>query len=189
MDQQLLLESIQKEIKLTEDEIVLLLAVLKSKKVKKKQYLLLEGDLSRYAIFVASGCLRSYCVDENGFQYIQQFAPAGWWIGDMYSLVTGKPGNLYIDAVFESELWMISKMDLNRLYQEIPKLNVYFRILAENALVYYQSRSMENLRLAAKERYEKFCTRYPTLIDCLPQKQVAAYIGVTPEFLSKMLHQ
>ncbi len=107
----------------------------------------------------------------------------------MYSLVNGKPGNLYIDAVFESEVWMISKVDLHRLYQEIPKLNVYFRILAENALVYYQSRSMENLRLAAKERYEKFCTRYPTLIDCLPQKQVAAYIGVTPEFLGKMLHQ
>ena len=189
MDKQLLLKSIQKEIDLTEDEIVRLLAVVISKKVKKKQYLLLEGDLSRYTIFVASGCLRSYCVDENGFQYIQQFAPEGWWIGDMYSLVTGKPGNLYIDAVFESEVWMISKVDLHRLYQEIPKLNVYFRILAENALVYYQSRSRENLPLAAKERYEKFCTRYPTLIDCLPQKQVAAYIGVTPEFLSKMLHQ
>lgn len=189
MDQQILLDSISKEVDLKEEEIEQLLAIVKFKRVKKKQYLLLEGDISRYAIFVASGCLRSYCVDENGFQYIQQFAPEGWWIGDMYSLVTGNPGHLYIDVVFDAEIFMLPKVELHRLYKEIPKLNVYFRVLAENALVYYQSRSMENLRLAAKERYEKFCSRYPTLIDCLPQKQVAAYIGVTPEFLSKMLNQ
>lgn len=189
MDQHLLAESILKQIDLTSEEKELLFSFVKLKKVKKKQFLLLEGDVSRYALFVVSGCLRSYCVDENGYQYIQQFAPEGWWIGDMYSLVTGKPGYLAVDAIFDSEIALIAKTDLNRLYTEIPKLNIYFRVLAENALVYYQSRAMENLRLTAKERYERFCTRYPSLIACLPQKQVAAYIGVTPEFLSKMLNQ
>ncbi|WP_104383085.1 Crp/Fnr family transcriptional regulator [Sphingobacterium sp. HMA12] len=189
MEQHLLAESIQNQIDLNAQEKELFFSFVKLKKVKKKQVLLLEGDVSRYALFVVSGCLRSYCVDENGNPYIQQFAPEGWWIGDMYSLITGKPGHLVVDAIFDSEIAMIAKADLNRLYQEIPQLNIYFRILAENALVYYQSRAMENLRLTAKERYERFCTRYPSLIACLPQKQVAAYIGVTPEFLSKMLNQ
>nr|WP_288810391.1 Crp/Fnr family transcriptional regulator [uncultured Sphingobacterium sp.] len=189
MDQKLLAESLLNQIDLNAEERELFFSFVKEKKVKKKQFLLLEGDISRYALFVVSGCLRSYCVDENGYQYIQQFAPEGWWIGDMYSLVTGQPGHLAVDAVFDSEIAMIAKADLNKLYKEIPQLNIYFRVLAENALVYYQSRAMENLRLTAKERYERFCTRYPTLIACLPQKQVAAYIGVTPEFLSKMLNQ
>lgn len=189
MNQHILAESIQHQIDLNAEEMELFFSFVKFKKVKKKQFLLLEGDVSRYALFVVSGCLRSYCVDETGYQYIQQFAPAGWWIGDMYSLVTGEPGYLAVDAVFDSEVAMIAKADLNRLYKDIPQLNIYFRILAENALVYYQSRAMENLRLTARDRYERFCTRYPSLIACLPQKQVAAYIGVTPEFLSKMLNQ
>ncbi|WP_235324548.1 Crp/Fnr family transcriptional regulator [Pedobacter lusitanus] len=138
-------------------------------------------------MFVTSGCLRSYHLDENGFQYIQQFAPEGWWIADMYSFITQNAGHLYIDAVFDSEIILISKVTLEKLYLEIPKLNYYFRILSENSLVTYQTRAMDNARLSAKDRYEKFCQRYPTLIDIIAQKQVASYIGVTPEFLSKML--
>lgn len=188
MNHDLLLESIARHIHLTEEERTLFLSYIQTKKVRKKQYLLLEGEVNRFAMFVTSGCLRSYNLDENGFQYIQQFAPEGWWMGDMYSLITQEPGHLYIDALFDSELLLISKANLERLYKEIPKFNYYFRILAEKSLVSYQTRAMENLRLTAKERYEKFCLRYPSLVDCLSQKQVAAYIGVTPEFLSKMLH-
>lgn len=188
MNHDLLLESISKHIHLEDEEEGHFLSYLQVKKVKKKQYLLLEGEISRFAIFVTSGCLRSYNLDENGFQYIQQFAPEGWWIGDIFSLITQEPGILYIDALFDSELLLISKINLEKLYKEIPKFNYYFRILAEKSLVSYQTRSMENLRLTAKERHDKFCLRYPSLIEKLSQKQVASYIGVTPEFLSKMLH-
>ncbi|MCX2450338.1 Crp/Fnr family transcriptional regulator [Pedobacter sp. PLR] len=188
MNHDLLLANIAKHIQLDEDEKQRFCAYLQVKKVKKKQHLLLEGGVNRFAMFVVSGCLRSYHLDENGFQYIQQFAPEGWWIGDMYSLITQEPGHLYIDALTDAELLLISKVNLEKLYKEIPKFNFYFRILAERSLVSYQERSMENLRLSAKERYGKFCLRYPTLTDLLSQKQIAAYIGVTPEFLSKMLH-
>ncbi|WP_316839890.1 Crp/Fnr family transcriptional regulator [Pedobacter gandavensis] len=188
MNHDLLLANIAKHIQLNEEEKQHFLSFLQVKKVKKKQHLLLEGDVNRSAMFVTSGCLRAYHLDENGFQYIQQFAPEGWWIADMYSFITQEPGHLYIDALCDSELLLISKANLEKLYKEIPKFNHYFRVLAEKSLVSFQSRSMENLRLTAKERYEKFCLRYPTLIDFISQKQIAAYIGVTPEFLSKMLH-
>jgi len=188
MNHDLLLESISKHIHLEDEELQHFLSYIQVKKVQKKQYLLMEGEVNRSAMFVASGCLKSYYLDENGSQYIQQFAPEGWWVVDMYSFIMQEPGHLYIDALFDSKLLLISKINLEKLYREIPKFNYYFRILAEKSLVSFQTRAMENLRLTAKERYEKFCLRYPSLIDRLSQKQVAAYIGVTPEFLSKMLH-
>ncbi|MGF2414134.1 Crp/Fnr family transcriptional regulator [Ferruginibacter sp.] len=189
MQPDLLLNAIAKHISLTQDEQQQLIAVLAFKKVKKKQFLYQEGDISKQAIFVSKGCLRSYSIDKNGFEHILQFAPAGWWISDMRSIITQQPGTLYIDAVDESEIILIQKTDLEKLYTAVPKLERFFRILAENSLATYQHRLIDNLSLSALERYNNFCVRYPSLIENLPQKQVAAYIGVTPEFLSKMLNK
>lgn len=185
----LLLKSITKHISLTSEEEQQLIAVLSFKKIKKKQFLFQEGDISRQAIFVTSGCLRSYSIDKNGFEHILQFAPPGWWISDMRSIINQEPGTLYIDAVDDSEVILVQKTDLDKLYATIPKLERFFRILAENSLATYQHRLIDNLSLSAAERYGNFCKRYPSLIENLPQKQVAAYIGVTPEFLSKMLNK
>ena len=115
-----------------------------------------------------------------------QFACEGWWIGDMYSLITQKPGNLYVEVNEDAEVVLLSKENQEELFQEIPKLERFFRILTENSLVANQERIMDNLSLSAEERFEKFCSKYPTLIHKVPQKQIASYIGVTPEFFSKM---
>jgi CRP-like cAMP-binding protein len=104
----------------------------------------------------------------------------------MYSLLSQKPGNLFIEVNEDAEVAMLSKENQEILYQEIPKLERFFRILTENSLVAHQERLMDNLSLSAEERFEKFCSKYPTLIQKVPQKQVASYIGVTPEFFSKM---
>ncbi|MGC4099928.1 Crp/Fnr family transcriptional regulator [Ferruginibacter sp.] len=189
MNYDLLLSSIAKHVDLTDDEHQQLVAALSFKKVKKKQFLLQEGEINKQGLFVTSGCLRSYSIDKNGFEHILQFAPAGWWIADMRSMITQQPGTLYIDAVYDSELVVISKNDIDQLYLAIPKLERFFRILAENSLATYQHRLIDNLSLSALERYGNFCKRYPSLIENLPQKQVAAYIGVTPEFLSKMVNK
>ena len=189
MNHDLLLKNIAKHISLTKEEEEHILSLLKNKKVKRKQFLFQEGETHKHAVFVIEGCLRSYSIDKNGFEHILQFAPPGWWIGDMRSLITQQPGTLYIDAVDDSEIVMLLKSDLENLYAKIPKLERFFRILAENALATYQHRLIDSLSLSAKERYDNFCQLYPSLIQCLPQKQIAAYIGVTPEFLSKMLNQ
>ena len=186
---ELLLQNIGKHISLNEEEKEQVVSSFKLKKLKKKQFLLLEGNVQKHAAFVIEGCLRSYSIDKNGFEHVLQFAPPGWWIGDMRSYITQQPGILSIDAIDDSEILLVSKTDLDKLYLSIPKLERLFRILAENSLATYQHRLIDNLSLSAMERYNNFCRLYPSLIECLPQKQIASYIGVTPEFLSKMLRQ
>jgi CRP-like cAMP-binding protein len=184
----LLLQSVRKHINLTEEEETFFTSLFQKKQVRKKQFLLQEGEAAKYLMFVNDGCLRSYSIDKNGFEHILQFAPPGWWITDMYSITTQQSASLYIDVIFDGEILMISNENIDKLFEQLPQFNKYFRILAENSLVTYQRRLIDNLSLSALERYEGFCKYYPSLIETLPQKQVAAYIGVTPEFLSKMLN-
>jgi CRP-like cAMP-binding protein len=188
MNYSLLLDNVSKHITLTEEEQAYFTSLLNIKKLKKKQYLIQEGDISKGPAFVTQGLLRSYSLDKNGFEHIIQFAPPQWWIGDMYSQVKQQPGRLYIDAIDDSEIIWLWKSDLDKLYSTIPKFERFFRILAENSLIAYQNRLISNLSLSAMERYARFCSQYPSLTACLPQKLVASYIGVTPEFLSKMLN-
>ncbi|MFT3947097.1 MAG: Crp/Fnr family transcriptional regulator [Agriterribacter sp.] len=174
-------------ISLSPDEERSFLKAITSKKLRKKQFLLQEGDVSKGSAFVNSGLLKIYSIDRNGVAHIIQFAPPGWWAADMKSLTTQQPGTLFIDAIEDSEIFWIRKEDLDQLYIQIPALERFFRILAENSVINYQERLIGTLSLPAVERYQAFCTKYPSLIEQLPQKYIASYIGVTPEFLSKML--
>ena len=182
----LLMSSIRRHIDPTADEESYFLSLLQTTQVKKRRFLLQEGDVCRHSAFVASGCMRSYTVDDNGFEHILQFAPEGWWIADMYSFISGRPGQLYIDALEHSELLLLSKSHQEKLYHDVPKFERFFRIIVENSLVAGRQRILDNMSLSATQRYDQFCQQYPTLIHRLPQKQIAAYIGVTPEFLSKL---
>ena len=186
MHTDLILANVRKHIDLQEEETAFFLSLLKTRQVKRKQYLLKENEVCRHSIFVTEGCLRGYTLDKNGYEHILQFAPKNWWIADMYSMLSGQPGDLYIDVLEDSEVLMLHVEDREKLMQELPKFERFFRIILENSLITFRQRLMENLGLPALERYLLFCKRYPTLIERLPQKQVAAYIGVTPEFLSKM---
>jgi CRP-like cAMP-binding protein len=188
MDATLLLQHIARHITLTAEEQEYLLSLLQTKKLRRRQFLNQEGDISKGPAFVTSGLLRSYSLDAHGLEHVIQFAPPGWWIGDMNSLIRQQPAILFSDALEDSELIWLWKSDLDKLYIRVPKFERFFRILAENAISSYQSRLVSILSLPAMERYAEFCRQYPSLIDRLPQKQVASYIGVTPEFLSKMLN-
>lgn len=186
MNHKLILNSISKHISLNKNEEKIFLSLLTSRTLKRKDYLLQSGDICRHSAFVADGCLRGYTIDENGFEHILQFAPPDWWIADMYSLITQKPGNLFIEAMEESEVLLLSKDDQEKLYISIPKFERFFRIITENSLVASRQRVIDSLSLSAKQRYEKFCSVYPTVFKTIPQKHIASYIGVTPEFLSKL---
>ncbi len=187
MQTDLLLTSIGRHIGLSPDEKAYFISLLHPKSLPKKQFLLQAEEICKYSAFVLSGCLRGYTVDEHGLEHVMNFAPAGWWMADMYSLLSQKPGNLYIEAIETSELLLLSKIKQELLYQEVPKFERFFRIITENSLVAYQQRLMDNLSFTAEERYHHFCQRYPTLIHQLPRKDIASYIGVTPEFFSRMM--
>ncbi len=181
-----ILDNISKIVNLTSEEEQIILSKLETKLYKAKTIILREGDVCKYSYFVNSGLLRSFNINDHIVEHVLSFACEGWWIGDMYSLLSQKPGNLFIEVLEDSEVVLLSKENQEVLYQEIPKLERFFRILTENSLVAHQERLIDNLSLSAEERYEKFCKKYPTLIHKVPQKQIASYIGVTPEFFSKM---
>lgn len=182
----LIIESIEKHVLLTSEEKELFLSKIVTEKRKGKSILLSPGKICQYTYFVNSGVLRSFNINDNIVEHVLQFAPKGWWISDIYSLISQKPGNLFIEVLEDAELILLSKENQEQLYAEIPKLERFFRILIENSLVAHQERLMDNLSLSAEERFEKFWKRYPDLMRKIPQKQIASYIGVTPEFFSKM---
>jgi CRP/FNR family transcriptional regulator, anaerobic regulatory protein len=181
-----ILDNISQHISLDIKEAELLLSKIKTLNYKSKTILLSAGEVATCTYFVNSGILRSFNINDNIIEHILHFACEGWWIGDMYSYISEKPGNLFIEVLEDAEVVIITKENQQQLYQEIPKLERFFRILAENSLVAHQERLMDNLSLTAEERFEKFCSKYPTLIQKVPQKHIASYIGVTPEFFSKM---
>jgi CRP-like cAMP-binding protein len=182
----LILENIAQHITLTSQEQELFLSKTEVHHCKAKTILLNSGAICKHSYFVNSGILRSFNINDNIVEHVLSFACQGWWIGDMYSLLSQKPGNLFIEVLEDAEVVLLSKENQEILYREIPKLERFFRILTENSLVANQERLMDNLSLTAEERFEKFCKRYPTLLQKIQQKQIASYLGVTPEFFSKM---
>lgn len=181
-----LIRHIQGIVALSPEEIDIIKSLVKQREVPRKKFLHQAGEIPYYSAFVVEGCLRSYTVDRNGFEHILQFAPENWWISDMYSVVKNQPSILYIDALIDSKVLLLSRSCQLSLFDSIPKLERYFRILTENALASSNQRTINYLSLSAKERYERFCEMYPSLIHTIPQKSVASYIGITPEFLSKL---
>lgn len=182
----LILQNIAKHVDLTSEEQELFLSRTETHSYKSKTILLNAGEVSKHTYFVNSGILRSFNINDNIIEHVLHFACEGWWIGDMYSYISEQPGNLFIEVLEDAEVISISKENHQNLYKEIPKLERFFRILAENSLVVHQERLMDNLSLSAEERFEKMCKKYPTLIQKVAQKHLASYIGVTPEFFSKM---
>ncbi len=182
----LLIENIRKRCLINEEEAQTIMSFFTETKIQKREQFLAPGQTASYSAFVLKGCMRSFSIDANGFEHILQFAPSDWWITDMYSFISNEPSHLTIEAIEPTDVLLISRNSQNLLCDRLPKIERYFRILTENALVANQRRLLDGMSLTAKERYLNFCHIYPGLIHELPQKQIASFIGVTPEFLSKM---
>jgi len=183
---ELILDNIAMHVSLTPEEQRDFLSKTEIRSYKAKTILLSAGEVCTHSYFVNSGILRSFNINDNIVEHVLNFACKGWWMADMYSLISQKPGGLFIEVIEDVEVVLISKKNQEQLYHDIPKLERFFRILTENALVANQQRIMDNLSLTAEARFDKFCKRFPELVSHVPQKQIASYIGVTPEFFSKM---
>lgn len=186
MDTTLLFKNIARFIPLRPEAEQFLTSVLRERKLKRKQFLYHEGEIATYTAFVNKGLLRSYSIDKNGEEHILQFAPEDWWITDMHSVISNQPGLLNIDAIEESELLLLSTYDREKLLHDFPEFERFFRLLVEKALVTHQQRLLDNISLTAAEKYDKFSKKYPQLIQRVPGVQIASYLGMTPEFLSKI---
>ncbi|WP_282787241.1 Crp/Fnr family transcriptional regulator [Flavobacterium croceum] len=183
---ELILQNIDTHVHLTPEEQRLFLSKTETLFVKSKTIVQTPNKVATEIYFVNHGLLRSFSVTDGIVEHVLQFACEGWWIADMYSFISEKKGNLFIEVFEDSEVVVLNKENRDLLYEKIPKLERFFRILAENSLVTHQERLIDNLSITAEERFDKFCKKYPTLIQKVPQKHIASYIGVTPEFFSKM---
>lgn len=173
-------------VSLSEDEVLALNSLAQYRKVKKNQYLLHEGRVAAMSCYVLSGCLRTYLLDNKGIEHILAFSTPGWWTGNLQNFFNDKPSELNIQAIVDTEILFFTKETKEKLLLSSAVFEKYFRILTERSLIEFQARTMEILSLSAEERYWNFYRKYPDLVMKLPQKYIAGYIGVTPEFFSKM---
>ncbi|MCB0585093.1 MAG: Crp/Fnr family transcriptional regulator [Phaeodactylibacter sp.] len=171
-------------LRLDEEEKAFIRKKFFEKQVKRRQFILQEGDVCRLNTFVVAGCFRMYMVDEKGKEHNLQFAIENWWIGDIDSFHKEKPSKLNIEAMENSIVLQIRKEDQLRLFVEHPKFNRIFRVFTENALISFQNRVLQNISSTAEERYLDFMDRYPNIFNRISNVQIASYLGVTPEFLS-----
>ena len=156
------------------------------KNVRKRQLILQEGDVCKHYTFVVEGCFKMYKVDERGREHNLQFAVENNWIADIGSFHSEKPSELSIEALEQSVILQIKKPDLLYLYTNYPKFDRNFRVLIEDAFVDLQKRVLQNISSTAEERYLDFLENFPELFNRISNVQIASYIGVTPEFLSKV---
>ena len=170
----------------THEEMALIRARIKHLKIKRRQKILQEGKICKHYTFVVDGCFKMFGVDDKGYEHNIQFAAENDWIMDIGSFHSGKPSQLYIEAVENSEILQIEQQDLYFLYLNIPKLDRIFKVIIENKFVELQNRVLQNFSSTAEQRYLNFLEQYPNLSSRLPNTQIASYLGITPEFLSKI---
>ena len=186
---ELLQKSISEKVSLTEEEFNFCKTLFIPKKLRKKQYLLQEGDVCRYTSFVEQGMLRMFTVDEKGNEPILQFSSEGWWVADLYSFLTDEPSNYNIEALEDCELLLITKESWDILLEKIPAFERYFRILIQNSLIATQRRLMSSISETAEEKYIKLTNNFPGCIQRVPQHMIASYLGITRETLSRVRSQ
>lgn len=177
---------IAKYITLNDDELAFFHSLLRTRKVKKKNFLLQEGEICDFEAFIIKGCIRSYYLDKEGVETILLFAVEDWWVSDLTSFADRKPSNLFIETIEDSELLTLDFAGKNKLLEKIPAFEHMYRLLVQRSLGVLQQRFYSTLSETAEERYKQFLEKYPLVAQRVPQHQIARYIGVSPEFLSKV---
>ena len=184
-----LIDYINKIVPLNEVDIERISKRVTFRKYLKNQYTVQSGDVCTHESFIVSGSMKSFYVDEEGNEHVVMLAVENWWTGDLSSFVNQKAADFNTQCLENCDVIQISYDDLNKLYEEVPKMERMFRIIMQNAYSATQRRLISNFTLSAKERYLNFCEQYPEMEQRFPQYLIASYLGMTKEFLSKIRNQ
>ncbi|PWS33069.1 Crp/Fnr family transcriptional regulator [Pedobacter paludis] len=183
---EILFNHIEKKVNLSPLDKEKITAFFIKKRLRKKQYLLQDGDICKYLSFVAKGLIRTYNVDEKGDEHMSVFGWEGWWISDFNSFLSKEPALFNIDAIEDTELYMISRSDYDEITIQVPIMDRYFRILFQNSLVTKERRLMSSITHTAEQKYVQLLESNPEMISRIPQNMVASYLGIAPETLSRI---
>lgn len=179
-------EYLNSKVALTEEQHEWIRSCSVVKKLRKRQYLLQEGDVWRNHAFVSKGLVRTYSVDEKGMEHVIAFAMENWWTGDRESLLSGKPSRFNIDAIEDSEIVLFEKQKFEAICAAIPAFNDMVNGIIDRSFVALQSRINDSISSAVEERYKNFVEKYPSFAARVPQNMIASYLGITRETLSRI---
>ena len=177
------------KITLTDQEFKLIESVIVSKKLRKRQYFLQEGDVCHLSAFVCKGLLRYYYVDKKGQEYIMQFVPENYWTSDRESMASGMPSKYNIDAIEDSEILLLKKEDFEMIRKTIPAFNDFVNETLKKNIMVLQERIHVSISLSAEEKYSNFISKYPAINNRVPLHMIASYLGVSAETLSRVRSQ
>jgi len=183
---QSLITNIRKFIELNDEAAQIIAQHVKSVHLKRKAYLLSEGQVCRAIYFVEKGCLRMYFNDNKASEQITQFAIDNWWLSDYFSFADNKPSEYYIQAVENTTVLSIDTTSFDLLLTEVPQLERYFRIIMQKAVAASQLRIKYMYQLSKEEFYIHFVTSFPDFVQRVPQYMIASYLGLTPEYVSEL---
>ncbi len=181
---QILIHHIAKHIDLSQNDREKITTVFTERSYRRKEKLLSEGSPCQQLFFITSGVVRAYCLNEEGKEVTVMFAMKDWWITDMQAFLNKLSSSVTIESIKDSTVMVIQKSAFDELFNVIPQFNTFWRILMQNAYCREQNRVVQNLTLKASARYHQFIEAYPTFVELLTQRQIASYLGITPEFLS-----
>ena len=181
-----LIKQIRRYVELNEHEVQTLCKYVKRAALKKREYLLTEGQICRAFYFVETGCLRMFFINNKSAEQITQFALDGWWISDYFSFIDNKPSEYYIQTIEKSEILSIDVLSLDDLIKETPQMERYFRIIMQKAVAASQLRIKYMYEMTKEEFYIHFSTSFPDFVQRVPQYMIASYLGLTPEYVSEL---
>lgn len=183
---ELLRANIEKYTKFSDEEFGVLSSFFEQHTLRKKDFFIRYGEISRYEGFVIQGLLKIYTIDYNGKEHTVYFADTDWWVGDIGSFTNQTPANLFIEAIEDSDMLCISYENKEKLFKTLPKVEVLFRKMGQQRLVALQNRLVDHLSKTADTRYEELITTYPNIANRLTNLHIASYLGISHEFLSKI---
>jgi CRP-like cAMP-binding protein len=183
---QALFKEFEEILPLTNHEAALVADKITRSTINRKGQVLNEGQICKHYTFVIKGCFKMYGIDDKGFSHNIQFAAEDDWIADIGSFYTQTVSKLNIEAIEDCEIYQINQPDLYWLLENLPKVNRMFKVISENNFVEIQNRVLQNFSSTAEQRYLSFLEQYPHLSNRLPNTRIASYLGITPEFLSKI---
>lgn len=181
-----ILGNIARHVTLSPEEAEDFCSLLEVRRLKKKEQLVAEDDIFRYEGYINKGCLRTFFIDRQGIEHTFYFGIEDWWISDLYSRTFKQPSLYRVEALEDSELFCIKDEDLEAFSLRTPKMERFGRKMFQYSLAVFERRLLEEHRLTADERYRVFRQRYPAFDSRIPQKYIASFLGLTPEFFNKV---
>lgn len=186
MSSHAIIDHIDRIVPLSGEEKAAFAEIVEERRVKRKSFIVQPGFVCKHQSHVVSGAFRSYFISPDGDEHTIAIAIDDWWISDFYSYTSQTSAYLYVEAIEDSIIQQIAYDQVEKICNQYPRFERFFRLVAQKAFAFSQKRALSNIGMSAEERYVEYASMYPQIIQRVPQYILASYLGMTPEFLSKI---